>query len=65
MKVLIVHNDYGKYSGEEAVVDQYIADMRSAGVEVEVYRRTSKFQRDSFFGNIKGFFAGIYSISGV
>ncbi len=24
MKILIVHNDYGKYSGEEAVVDKML-----------------------------------------
>ena len=25
MKILLVHNDYGKYSGEESVVDQMAA----------------------------------------
>lgn len=25
MKVLLVHNDYGKYSGEEAVVDKMVS----------------------------------------
>lgn len=28
MKILLVHNDYGKYSGEEAVVDR-LATMRT------------------------------------
>lgn len=65
MKILIVHNDYGKYSGEEAVVDQYIADDRASGFEVEVMRRTSKFQRDTLWGKIHGFFSGVYSASGV
>ena len=31
MKVLIVHNDYGKYSGEESVVDKMAAMLRSHG----------------------------------
>lgn len=60
----MVHNDYGKYSGEEAVVDRMIADGRRAGIEIETLRRTSKFSRENFWGRIKGFFAGIYSFSG-
>lgn len=64
MKILVVHNDYGKYSGEEAVVDRMIADGRRAGIEIETLRRTSKFSRESFFGRVRGFIAGIYSFSG-
>lgn len=64
MKILEVHNDYGAYSGEEAVVDRMIADFRSMGHEVVTLRRTSEGLRDSLFGKIKGFFAGIYSFSG-
>ena len=65
MKILMVHNDYGKYSGEEAVVDRFIADGRRAGYEIETLRRTSKFARESFVGKIKGFFSGMYSFEGV
>ena len=64
LKILEVHNDYGAYSGEEAVVDRMIADFRSMGHEVVTLRRTSEGLRDSLFGKIKGFFAGIYSFSG-
>lgn len=64
MRILIVHNDYGKYSGEEAVVDRMIADGRQAGLEIETLRYTSKFSRDRFWGRVRGFFAGIYSFSG-
>ena len=64
MRILIVHNDYGKYSGEEAVVDRMIADGRQAGYEIETLRRTSKNLRDKFLGRVRGFFAGIYSFSG-
>lgn len=64
MKILIVHNDYGKYSGEEAVVDRMIDDGRRSGIEIEVLRRTSKFSRDNLIGKIRGFFNGIYSWSG-
>lgn len=64
MKILIVHNDYGEFSGEEAVVDRMIADGRRAGYEIETLRRSSKFARESFWGMAKGFFSGIWSFSG-
>lgn len=65
MRILMVHNDYGRYSGEEAMVDLMIADGRAAGYTIEEYRRTSKHARGSLRGNIHGFVSGIYSISGV
>ena len=64
MKILVVHNDYGRYSGEEAVVDRLIEDWRSKGYEVQTLRRTSEGARDNIFGKIHGFFAGICSRSG-
>lgn len=63
MRILIVHNDYGVYSGEEAVVDRMIADGRRAGYEIETLRRTSKFSRDNFWGCVHGFMAGIWCVS--
>ncbi len=65
MKILVVHNDYGQYSGEEAVVDQFIADYREHGYMVEVFRRSSSTSRNTLRGKIHGFFSGIYSVSGV
>lgn len=65
MKVLLVHNDYAKYSGEEAVVDKMAAMLRSNGHEVCFYRSTTVERRETSFGKIEGFFAGIYSYSGV
>ncbi|MBQ6238103.1 MAG: glycosyltransferase family 4 protein [Bacteroidales bacterium] len=64
MRILIAHNDYGRYSGEEAVVDRQIADYKAAGHDVATLRLTSEGARDSVFGKIRGFFAGIYSIRG-
>lgn len=64
MKILIVHNDYGRYSGEEAVVDRMIADLTRSGHQVDTLRRSSQHHRDTLTGKIRGFFAGIYSISG-
>ena len=61
MKILIVHNSYGKYSGEEAVVDKMADMLTSHGHEVAFYRRTTEGVRESAVGKIKGFLSGIYS----
>ena len=65
MKLLMVHNEYGKYSGEEAVVDRMAEAFRARGVEVAMLRRSSAGARESLMGKIHGFFAGIYSPGGV
>lgn len=65
MRILIVHNNYGKYSGEEAVVDKMAEMFRNHGHDVVFYRKTTEGERDSLSGKIKGFFSGIYSPSGV
>lgn len=64
MKVLIVHNDYGIYTGEEAVVDRMIADGKRGGLEIATLRLSSKNLRDTLPGKIRGFFAGIWSFKG-
>lgn len=65
MKILLVHNNYGKYSGEEAVVDKMAAMLSAHGHEVMFYRRTTEGVRESASGKIAGFLSGIYSLSGV
>lgn len=65
MKILIVHNDYGKYSGEEAVVDKMAAMFAEHGHDVAFYRTTTADVRENWRGKIRGFFSGIYSPAGV
>lgn len=65
MKVLIAHNDYGKYSGEEAVVDKMVLMLRSMGHDVAQLRMSTAGARESLRGKIRGFISGIYSPSGV
>lgn len=65
MKILIVHNDYGKYSGEEAVVEKMSAMLTERGCEVVFYRTTTADARENLCGKIRGFFSGIYSSAGV
>lgn len=64
MKVLMVHNDYGVYSGEEAVVDRMVADGQRYGHQIETLRLSSKGSRDHLTGKIRAFFSGIWSIRG-
>ncbi|MDY5969779.1 MAG: glycosyltransferase family 4 protein [Bacteroidales bacterium] len=65
MRILIVHNDYGRYSGEEAVVDRSILNMRQMGHDVETLRLSSKFFRHSLLGQVKAYVSGLYSVEGV
>lgn len=65
MKILLVHNNYGKYSGEEAVVDKMAAMLGTEGWDVSQLRMTSEGARDSIAGKVQGFVAGIYSPAGV
>lgn len=65
MKVLIVHNDYGKYSGEEAVVDKMGVMLKNLGYEVAQLRMSTAGVRESLVGKIKGFISGLWSPSGV
>lgn len=65
MKVLIVHNNYGKYSGEEAVVDKMVCMLQVLGHEVAQLRMTTEGARESAIGKIKGFLCGVYSPAGV
>ena len=65
MKILLVHNDYGKYSGEESVVDQMAAMWTEHGHQVVQLRMSTADSRDSFIGNVRGFFAGLYCPKGV
>lgn len=65
MKVLLVHNDYGKYSGEEAVVDKMAVMLGDMGHEVAQLRMSTATSRNNFTGKVKGFVSGLYCPSGV
>lgn len=65
MKILLVHNEYGKYSGEEAVVDKMAGIFSGLGHEVAQLRMSTAGLRDSATGKIRGFLAGIHSPAGI
>lgn len=65
MKILLAHNDYGKYSGEEAVVDKMAGMLGGLGHDVAQLRMTTAGARESLSGKIRGFVSGVYCPSGV
>ena len=54
MKILLVHNNYGKYSGEEAVVDKMAAMLQSHNHTVCFYRLTTEGARDTISHRSEG-----------
>ena len=60
-----MHNEYGKYSGEEAVVDKMATMLTESGHKVAQLRMSTAGMRESLSGKIRGFLSGIYCPSGV
>ncbi len=63
MKICIVHNEYGKFSGEEAVVQSLLRLLTEHGHEVRYFSRSSAEIPGMRLGNIRAFFGGIFSFS--
>lgn len=61
MKVLYVHNEYAKPSGEEHAAGELVALLKEHGHEVRWFTRSSSEIADSAFGKIKALAAGIYN----
>ena len=61
MRILYIHNDYAKPSGEEHASGELIQLLREHGHVVEKYSRSSAEIADSAFGKIKSFFTGIWN----
>lgn len=62
MKIIIVHNEYAKYSGEEAAVGILASVLRKAGHDVVMFTKTSADIEHMQYGEAKAFFSGIYSV---
>lgn len=59
----MVHNKYGKTSGEEIMISHIIKLLRHYDHEVSCYFRSSSRIKDSLREKIKAFFSGVYSPS--
>jgi glycosyltransferase involved in cell wall biosynthesis len=65
MKILITHNDYGRYSGEEAVVDKMGEMMEAHGHQICFYRTSTADHQHGLTSKLRIFLSGIYSYQGV
>lgn len=59
MRILYIHNDYAKPSGEELASASLAALLKEHGHEVEFFHRSSEEIIGSALGKIKSFFSGI------
>jgi glycosyltransferase involved in cell wall biosynthesis len=62
MNVLIVHNDYGAFSGEEAFLETQKKLLQERGHRVVQFRRSSAEILRMKWGKARAFFSGIYSL---
>ena len=65
MKIALVHNEYGKFSGEEQVVRQIKTLLINRGHEVALFLRSSAEIETMPLGRTRAFFNGIYSFSAI
>jgi len=63
VKILLVHNAYAKFSGEEAVVESTSRMLVEQGHEVLQFTRNSAEIPNMPFGKLRAFYSGIYSLS--
>lgn len=61
MRILYVHNDYGKPSGEEHAAAALAALLEEHGHQVEFFRRSSAELGDGAYGKMKAFLAGVWN----
>jgi len=61
MRILLVHNDYGRYSGEEQAFDDIAKVLFANGHEIDWLRHPGPDSNYSTGQKIRGFFTGIYS----
>lgn len=61
MKILYVHNEYARPSGEEQAASELVNLLRENGHEVKWFTRSSAEISNSRLGKIKALLAGIYN----
>jgi len=61
MKILLIHNKYGQFSGEEAVVAAQIKLLQENGHQVLTYFRSSEELETMSNAKLKAFFSAFYN----
>ncbi|WP_298782534.1 glycosyltransferase family 4 protein [uncultured Polaribacter sp.] len=59
MKILLIHNKYGKFSGEEAVAEAQLKVLEENGHQVITYFRSSEEIETMNYGKAKAFFLAL------
>lgn len=65
MKILVVHNKYGRLSGEEVVVQNIQKLLMEKGHDVINYFRESAELESLVFGSFRAFISGIYNYQSI
>lgn len=63
MRILLVHNEYSIFTGEEAAVHRIYSILKQHGHDVITFTRSTAKIADMRFGKIRAFLNGIYSFS--
>lgn len=63
VNILLAHNDYARFSGEEAAIENVAHALTAHGKTVTWFRRSSSGIGDSIFRKGKALFSGVYSFS--
>jgi glycosyltransferase involved in cell wall biosynthesis len=63
MNILLIHNHYGGFSGETAVLEKHLSLLKKEGHEIHTYTRSSAEINSTNTGKIKAFFTGVYNPS--
>jgi glycosyltransferase involved in cell wall biosynthesis len=61
LNICIVHNSYGNFSGEEAVIQNTISLLQRRNHKVILFTRSSTEIKKMPLGKVRAFFSGIYS----
>lgn len=63
MKLLLVHNEYGRFSGEETIFHGIVGLLRASGHDVRTFVRSSAAIPSGLRGNARAFVEGMWSES--
>ena len=61
MRIAVIHNDYGKLSGEEVVVEQLCSSLSENGNSVSRFSRSSREIPEKWLGGLQAFCSGVYN----
>tara|TARA_B100001250_G_C19799668_1_gene790420 strand:- start:1104 stop:2279 length:1176 start_codon:yes stop_codon:yes gene_type:complete len=64
MRILIIHNRYGKFSGEESVLESEKLLLEKNGNDIQLYTRSSS-EISGVWSKVNAFFSGFYNYKSI